>query len=62
MEEFVAYVIRNLVDTPEDVKIEIFEGSKSSSSETKATSKALWASLLSSFSFWNSFVKDSEKI
>jgi len=30
MEEFVAYVIRNLVDTPEDVKIEIFDGSKSS--------------------------------
>ena len=30
MEEFVAYVIRNLVDSPEDVKIEIFDGSKSS--------------------------------
>ena len=30
MEEFVAYVIRNLVDSPEDVKIDIFDGSKSS--------------------------------
>ncbi|MCB1072566.1 MAG: KH domain-containing protein [Chlamydiia bacterium] len=30
MEEFVAYVIRNLVDSPDDVKIDIFDGSKSS--------------------------------
>lgn len=30
MEEFVAYVIRNLVDTPEDVKIDIFDGLKNS--------------------------------
>ena len=30
MEEFVAYVIRNLVDMPEDVKIDIFDGFKNS--------------------------------
>ena len=30
MEEFIAYVIRNLVDSPDDVKIDIFNGSKSS--------------------------------
>lgn len=30
MEEFVAYVIRNLVDSPDDVKIDIFNGAKSS--------------------------------
>ncbi|MCB1115781.1 MAG: KH domain-containing protein [Chlamydiia bacterium] len=30
MEEFIAYVIRNLVDSPDDVKIDIFDGSKSS--------------------------------
>ena len=30
MEEFIAYVIRNLVDSPEDVKIELFDGLKSS--------------------------------
>ncbi len=30
MEEFVAYVIRNLVDSPDDVKVDIFDGSKSS--------------------------------
>ena len=30
MEEFVAYVIRNLVDRPDEVKIDIFDGSKSS--------------------------------
>ncbi len=30
MEEFVAYVIRNLVDTPEDVKIDIFDGLENS--------------------------------
>ena len=30
MEEFIAYVIRNLVDFPNDVKVSIFEGLKSS--------------------------------
>jgi predicted RNA-binding protein YlqC (UPF0109 family) len=30
MEEFIAYMIRNLVDSPDDVKIDIFDGSKSS--------------------------------
>lgn len=30
MEEFIAYVIRNLVDSPDEVKIDIFDGSKSS--------------------------------
>ena len=30
MEEFIAYVIRNLVDSPDDVKVAIFDGSKSS--------------------------------
>lgn len=30
MEDFIAYVIRNLVDSPNDVKINIFDGSKSS--------------------------------
>lgn len=30
MEEFVSYVIRNLVDNPEDVQIRVYEGEKSS--------------------------------
>lgn len=30
MEEFVAYVIQNLVDSPEEVKIDVYEGAKSS--------------------------------
>ncbi|MBF5059189.1 KH domain-containing protein [Candidatus Neptunochlamydia vexilliferae] len=30
MEEFVSYVIKNLVDIPDEVKINIFDGSKSS--------------------------------
>jgi predicted RNA-binding protein YlqC (UPF0109 family) len=30
MEEFIAYMIRNLVDSPDDVKIDIFDGSNSS--------------------------------
>ena len=29
MEEFIAYVIRNLVDTPEEVKVDMFDGSQS---------------------------------
>ena len=29
MEEFIAYMIRNLVDFPDDVKVHIFEGLKS---------------------------------
>lgn len=30
MEDFVAYVIRNLVDSPDDVQISIFDGERSS--------------------------------
>ncbi len=30
MEGFIAYVIRNLVDSPDDVKVAIFDGSKTS--------------------------------
>ncbi|NGX50900.1 MAG: hypothetical protein K1060chlam2_00751 [Chlamydiae bacterium] len=30
MEEFIAYVIRNLVDSPDDVKINIYDGERSS--------------------------------
>ncbi|MCB1080274.1 MAG: KH domain-containing protein [Simkaniaceae bacterium] len=30
MEEFVAYVIRNLVDCPDDVQISIYDGERSS--------------------------------
>ena len=29
MKEFIAYVIRNLVDTPEEVKVDMFDGSQS---------------------------------
>ncbi len=39
MEEFIAYMIRNLVDSPEDVKIEIFDGSKSSVVEIRVNDK-----------------------
>ncbi|MCP5505772.1 MAG: KH domain-containing protein [Chlamydiales bacterium] len=38
MEEFIAYMIRNLVDTPDDVKIDIFDGSKSSVIEIRVNS------------------------
>lgn len=30
MEEFVGYLVRNLVEVPDDVKIDIIDGSKSS--------------------------------
>lgn len=39
MEEFIAYMIRNLVDSPEDVKIDIFEGSLSSVVEIRVNDK-----------------------
>ena len=30
MKEFVSYVVQNLVDSPDDVKVEVIDGSKSS--------------------------------
>ena len=38
MKEFIAYVIQNLVDSPNDVKIEVFDGSKSSVVEIRVHS------------------------
>ena len=37
MEDFVAYVIRNLVDSPDDVQISIFDGERSSVVEIQVT-------------------------